>query len=246
MGSPSGIVDVAKTKFHVNIKQGCGLCSEIIFADEWTVACETLLHFLPQFCPSNVGVTQSYHQDDAMDPIWVASAWKFPWRHRPLRRKPRLDLTDMTLVPIGRPVAEAIGIPGLVSLPQEVLQMVRSYIPNNDFWLYSLIQNTAKEMSLSFQNPVEPEQDATRFSLATAKAWKRGVQGMNPALDESEPGPFIVRLTVDSLGLKEVQRLQDWPEYNHVRSNTCAYVFFTQGQANSSFISLKVSRLLTP
>ncbi|EMT61219.1 hypothetical protein FOC4_g10014268 [Fusarium odoratissimum] len=60
-----------------------------------------------------------------MDPIWVASAWKFPWRHRPPQRKPRLDLADTTLVSIGGPVAESICIPGLASLPQEVLQMVR-------------------------------------------------------------------------------------------------------------------------
>ncbi|KAL5616070.1 hypothetical protein FOBRF1_004818 [Fusarium oxysporum] len=177
-----------------------------------------------------------------MDPIWVASAWKFPWRHRPPQRKPRLDLTDTTLVSIGVPVAEAIFIPGLASLPQEVLQMVRSYIPSNLLWRYSLIQSTAEEMSRPFQNPFEPEQDATRFSLAAVKAWKRGVQGMDAACDESESELFIVRLTVDCLGLKEIQRLQDWPEYNHIRSNTCAYVFFTQAQANSSFISSKFGR----
>ncbi|KAF4497329.1 hypothetical protein FAGAP_6491 [Fusarium agapanthi] len=70
---------------------------------------------------------QSYRREDAMDAIWVASAWKSPWRHRPAQRKPRLDLTDMTLVSIGGPVAEAIGIPGLALLPSEVLQMVRFY-----------------------------------------------------------------------------------------------------------------------
>ncbi|EXA51634.1 hypothetical protein FOQG_03490 [Fusarium oxysporum f. sp. raphani 54005] len=174
--------------------------------------------------------------------IWVASAWKFPWRHRPPQRKPRLDLTDTTLVSIGGPVAEAICIPGLASLPQEVLQMVRSYIPSNLLWRYSHIQGTAEEMSRPFQNLLEPEQDATRFSLAAVKAWKRGVQGMDAACDESEAELFIVRLTVDCLGLKEIQRLQDWPGYNHIRSNTCAYVFFTQEQANSSFISSKFGR----
>jgi hypothetical protein len=188
---------------------------------------------------------QSYHQEDAMDPIWVASAWKFPWRHRTTQRKPRLDLTDTTLVSIGPPVAEAIGIPGLASLPQEVLQMVRAYTPGNLLWRYSLIQKTAVEMSRPFQNPFEPEEDAIHFSLAVVKSWKRGVQGVDTACDESESESFIIRLTVDCLGLKEIRRLQDWPEYNHIRSNTCAYVFFTHGQANSSLISSKVSWLLT-
>ncbi|KNA95706.1 hypothetical protein FOXG_01160 [Fusarium oxysporum f. sp. lycopersici 4287] len=77
------------------------------------------------FMPTSGLWPQSYHREGAMDPIWVASAWKFPWRHRPPQRKPRLDLTDTTLVSIGGPVAEAICIPGLASLPQEVLQMVR-------------------------------------------------------------------------------------------------------------------------
>ncbi|KAH7208007.1 hypothetical protein BKA60DRAFT_611097 [Fusarium oxysporum] len=232
MDSPSSIEEVmyldrmndssAKTKVHVYITPECGLCDQIIHANEWTVACENRkpLYILPR----------------------VASAWKFPWRHRPPQRKPRLDLTDTTLVSIGGPVAEAICIPGLASLPQEVLQMVRSYIPSNLLWRYSLIQGTAEEMSRPFQNLLEPEQDATRFSLAAVKAWKRGVQGMDAACDESEAELFIVRLTVDCLGLKEIQRLQDWPGYNHIRSNTCAYVFFTQGQANSSFISSKFGR----
>ncbi|KAF5609153.1 uncharacterized protein FSUBG_4163 [Fusarium subglutinans] len=188
---------------------------------------------------------QSYCREDAMEAIWVASAWKSPWRHRPARRKPRLDLTDMTLVSIGGPVAEAIGIPGLALLPSEVLQMVRFYIPNNLLWRYSLIQNISEEMSRPFQNPFEPQHDATRFALAAVKAWKRELKVADTTRDESESEPFIVRLTVDCLGLKEIQRLKDWPEYNHIRSNTCAYVFFTQGQANGSFISFKVSPLVT-
>lgn len=207
----------AKTKGHVYITPECGLCDQIIHANEWTVACENRkpLYILPRFCRSNVGVIvlgnedclsplyltkkfrfpksreaiksvdeltlcqrlqckmcdmahlsviihtncyrvfqQSYHREGAMDPIWVASAWKFPWRHRPPQRKPRLDLTDTTLVSIGGPVAEAICIPGLASLPQEVLQMVRSYIPSNLLWRYSLIQSTAEEMSRPFQKPL--------------------------------------------------------------------------------------------
>ncbi|KAF5720394.1 hypothetical protein FMUND_4216 [Fusarium mundagurra] len=179
-----------------------------------------------------------------MDAIWVASAWKFPWRHRPPQRKPRLDLTDMTLVSIGGPVAEAIGISGLELLPPEVIQMVRSYIPDNPLWRYSLIQNVAEEMLRPSQNPFETGQVATSLSLAAVKSWERGVQGVETACDESESKSFIVRLTVDCLGLKEIQRLHDWPEYNHTRSNTYTYVFFTQGQADRSFIHSKVGHIL--
>jgi hypothetical protein len=41
-----------KTKGHVYIKSECGLCDQIIHADEWTVACENgkPLHILAQFC----------------------------------------------------------------------------------------------------------------------------------------------------------------------------------------------------
>ncbi|KAF5647563.1 uncharacterized protein FTJAE_1619 [Fusarium tjaetaba] len=178
---------------------------------------------------------QSYRREDAMDAIWVASAWKSPWRYRPPQRKPRLDLTDMTLVSIGGPVAEAIGISGLALLPSEVLQMVRPYIPDNLLWRYSLIQNIAEEMLRPFQNPFEPQHDATRFALAAVKAWKRDSKGMDTTCDESKSESFIVRLTVDCLGLKEIQRLHDWPEYDHTRSNTYTYVFFTQGQADLPF-----------
>ncbi|KAF5688143.1 hypothetical protein FDENT_4985 [Fusarium denticulatum] len=120
---------------------------------------------------------QSYCQEDAMDAIWVASAWKAPWRHRPPQRKPQLDLTEMALVSIGGPVAEAIGISGLALLPSEVLQMVRSYIPDNLLWRYSPIQNIAEEMSRPFQNPFEPQHDTNRFTLAAVKAWKRESRG---------------------------------------------------------------------
>ncbi|KAI1057780.1 hypothetical protein LB506_001093, partial [Fusarium annulatum] len=224
-----------QTKEHVYIKPECELCDQTIHTDEWTVACGITvpcLMFLPQ----------SFCWEDAVDAIWVASAWKSPWRHRPPQRKPRLDLTDMTLLSIGGPVAEAIGISGLALLPPEVLQMVRSYIPDNLLWRYSLIQNIAEEMSRPFQNPFEPQHDATRFALAAVKAWKRESKGMNTTCDESKSESFIVRLTVDCLGLKEIQRLHDWPEYNHTRSNTYTYVFFTQGQADRSFIYSKFGR----
>jgi hypothetical protein len=103
-------------------------------------------------------------------------------------------------VSIGGPVAEANGISGLALLPSEVLQMVRSYIPENLLWRYSLIQNIAQEMSRPFQNPSEPQHDTTRFALAAVKAWKRESKGMDATCDESKPESFIVRLTVDCLG----------------------------------------------
>ncbi|KAK2487969.1 hypothetical protein H9L39_01896 [Fusarium oxysporum f. sp. albedinis] len=276
MDSPSSIEEVmyldrmndlsAKTKGHVYITPECGLCDQIIHANEWTVAllgnedCLSPLYLTKKFrfpksreaiksvdkltlcqrlqckmCDmAHLSVIihtncyrvfqQSYHREGAMDPIWVASAWKFPWRHRPPQRKPRLDLTDTTLVSIGGPVAEAICIP---------------VISSGDILSFKALLRRCHGPS---KNPFEPEQDATRFSLAAVKAWKRGVQGMDAACDESESELFIVRLTVDCLGLKEIQRLQVWPEYNHIRSNTCAYVSFTQGQANSSFISSKFGR----
>ncbi|KAF5647564.1 uncharacterized protein FTJAE_1620 [Fusarium tjaetaba] len=175
---------------------------------------------------------EEYQQESALERIWVASCWKFPWLHDPVQLTPRLSLDDTTKASVRASTARAFGIPELATLPPEVLQMIKSFAPHHSLWKFSSIQNVAESMSSSGT-------DIESYPLASIKSWQRG----QPVVcDKDDLKNFVLRLTVDRDGLKQIEKLESWPEYSQVRSNAFAYLFVVPFRATKAHVDFKLGR----
>ncbi|KAL2675433.1 hypothetical protein Neosp_011618 [[Neocosmospora] mangrovei] len=149
----------------------------------------------------------------AMDRIWVASAWRDPWR-----RAPELYLDDGSFTAPRPSTAESIGIPELAKLPMEIIQHIRSYSLEAPYWRYCTVQDLAQRSTAptAFQS----------FPLHEVSAWERGGEPLLAADTSQLP---IVRVLVDSHGISKLERLPDWPEHVASLSDTRrVYVFIDE------------------
>ncbi|KAF5676218.1 hypothetical protein FCIRC_7139 [Fusarium circinatum] len=161
---------------------------------------------------------------------WTLALIGNPTGTKPLT--PRLGLIDTTKASVKASTARAFGIPELATLPPQVLQMIKSFVPYHSLWKFSSIQNVAESMSSSGT-------DIESYPLASIKSWQRG----QPVVcDKGELKEFVLRLTVDRDGLSQIEKLESWPEYSQIRSNTCAYLFVMPIRAADSHVDFKFGR----
>ncbi|KAG4265074.1 hypothetical protein FPRO03_00358 [Fusarium proliferatum] len=71
------------------------------------------------------------------------------------------------------------------------------------------------------------------YNLGTVKKWRRG---QDAEFDENPPESFVFRLTLDSHGLLDIERLPDWPEYRSCRYQTYKYFFIDSDEAERTWI----------
>lgn len=168
----------------------------------------------------------------ALDRLWIAAAWRDPWRDAP-----ELDLDNNSFT-LPRPsTTESIGIPKLASLPMEIIQLIRSYSRESPFWRYTIVQDVA-ERSSSHQT-ASATTTFQSFSLRKISAWERGSE---PLLATDTSQPPIIRLLVDSHGIGKLERLTDWPRHTASRSDTRVYAFLDESRAEGFSMQFKVFR----
>ncbi|KAF4447425.1 hypothetical protein F53441_9036 [Fusarium austroafricanum] len=137
-------------------------------------------------------------------------------------------------------VASAWKFPCLHDPPQ--LQPQLDLIDNA---LVSIRPSTAENLGMPQLASLPPEvirviRDYIPHNLFwRIKTWKRGQQ---VEYEESNSESSVIRLTIDCYGLKEIQKLEDWPEYGRVRSKACVYSFWAISGAKLSLIHFKFGR----
>ncbi|KAF5551721.1 hypothetical protein FNAPI_7327 [Fusarium napiforme] len=162
-----------------------------------------------------------------MDP----DQWTLALIGNPTGTKP-VSLDDTTKASVRASTARAFGIPELATLPPEVLQMIKSFVPQHSLWKFNSIQNVAESMSSSGT-------DIESYPLASIKSWQRG---QTVVCDKDDVKNFVLRLTVDLDGLKQIEKLESWPEYSHIRSNVFAYLFVVPIRATKAHVDFKPGR----
>src|SRR5690606_11493082 len=114
------------------------------------------------------------------------AAWRQPWV-----RMHSLPLPETTHIPIQvlSVVAEKCHLSGLVTLPQEILQLVRKYSASAHFWRYVSGLNLAKRLA----DLPEPDlNECYKISIKDVGNWERG---MRKPLETKESLP-VIRLTI--------------------------------------------------
>lgn len=135
-----------------------------------------------------------FRSADALDRLWVAAAWRYPWRSAP----PVLLSREPASRGAIRKAAEIFDLAPLVPLPQELWGMIQEYSENHSFWRFVSVFDFVNRLRMT---PAEP---ATSVALDKIVRWKRGSP---PELSAGLGGRQFIRLTIDSVGISEVERL---------------------------------------
>lgn len=162
------------------------------------------------------------------------ATWRNPWR-----RAPNLHLYDdgPAIIPSVLEAAEKLAIP-LRLLPTEITEIIHGYSSENDlFWRYSSARNLADELSYTVPTTVE------FLPLCDLLSWERG--GL-PVLTTASDCLPVVRLTIDSRGIKGAESLPKDTAEDHYRSDNMRFVVQDRSQLQGILAAFKVHLPLRP
>jgi hypothetical protein len=154
-------------------------------------------------------LTQSCDVSDYLDFLWIVAGWRAPWRQAPC-----FHLRD-TVTKTGESVFEALNISSMRTLPAEILSMIRDYSAASMIWRFQTVSGLIERF------PIATTDHLLSLPLQTVSAWKRGGQVMTAESADMLP---VMRLTIDSWGIREIERLVESPEFRRRRTDGLAFV----------------------
>lgn len=147
-----------------------------------------------------------------MDRLWSAATWRYPWKNVPaMKLEPSLDLDRGRSFELA---AQVCGLPNLLGLPFELAEMVRDFARPSTLWRFASVLDLVESLSVDKYNTMNS------IPLSDIKSWDRGSV---PTLSAGTNDP-IIRLTVDSRGLRTIERLPEMPAPTELRTDYYAYV----------------------
>ncbi|TQV97875.1 hypothetical protein IF1G_03618 [Cordyceps javanica] len=158
--------------------------------------------------------------------LWHAAHARYPWRgFWPLPQ----SILDQDAANLAMAHAAAHWRIPLAMLPNELLLLICENLRHAVFWRYILAKDFIGKLMAEANSSV-----ATVTVLSQIESWKRGSSPQKAAPDA---GPYF-RLTIDSHGLREIERLPGIPTKSPMRSETNVYVVDSVerlGQISTSF-----------
>ncbi|KPM41177.1 hypothetical protein AK830_g5399 [Neonectria ditissima] len=150
-------------------------------------------------------------EENKLAALCLLAQWTQPWVS-----VSSLHLDPVTDVPRGIAMAsERYGIPGLASLPLEVAELIRDYSPTNILWRFASLLTRMDRLHHHGFGCIDS------VPVCKISSWERGVR---PTLLPKPLRRGVYRLTLDSQGLKMIERLPKRPCYQSGASVGLAYV----------------------
>ena len=144
---------------------------------------------------------------DNMDSLWIATAWRSPWRQAPyLRLQEPLIVPDFSAI-------NRLGLSQMRTLPPEILQIIYQHSKTSPLWKYGAVTDLARSI-------ISPPSSCVSLPLCEISAWTRGSVVETLHRDRSP----ILRLTIDSYGIKSIESLSSYPEHRLWRTDYFVYV----------------------
>ena len=156
---------------------------------------------------------QSYLPINALDRLWRVVAWRKPWRGAPA-----LVLPEGSIIGSGAlaEVAERYGLAGLGRMPPEIIQLIQDDSASALFW------RLIAPLDLASRFKALPVDYFVSLPLHELAGWERG----SLPLESKDLGHLpIVRLTIDSRGIRKVERLPAGePKFSSERFDNTAFI----------------------
>lgn len=173
---------------------------------------------------------------DALDRLWLARMWqRLPWTgiSFPTRRlASNLPLAcDLSVL---LRCAERCGLWKLKTLPVELLIDIEEFSRPHFFWRCVASVDLATQLSAGISQPLQS------FLLNSVISWDRGNAPVVAAEGMDDPIAPIIRLTVDSGGLRKLERLAERPPYKQRRFDESVFIVENQSHFGSTVAHFKV------
>lgn len=160
--------------------------------------------------------------------LWHAAHARYPWRgFWPLP----LTILDENAARSAMEHAAAHWRLPLDTLPIELALLICENLRHAAFWRYVLAKEFTRKLIAEASSSV-----AQMTVLSRVDSWERGSA---VKLATAESGPYF-RFTIDSFGLREIERLSGMPAKSPLRSETHAYVVDSVEQIGQISASFKV------
>lgn len=159
--------------------------------------------------------SQRCNIDDALDYLWVLTAWRTPWR-----QAPNHSLQETAVEP-DLTVFDDLGISSMRLLPTEIHRMIHEYSATSIVWRFNAASDVIRRL------PVALSDDLVSMPLCAVSAWKRGGQPVPVTTELAHKLP-VIRLTVDAWGIQEIERLSGNPQFRRWRTDDLVFVIIDQ------------------
>ncbi|KAL1893289.1 hypothetical protein Sste5346_006465 [Sporothrix stenoceras] len=224
-------------------------------------ACTVHVNCHAMFRKHCVGVRGNAGSKESLDRLWIAAAWRRPWRQAAwlwldtpdeADNRMSLDRVVTTIIDTEKGAKDADdndrtdrqeSITGifhrLLKLPAELVEMIREDSAESLIWRYAAVLDRCQPLA-------GEDNQLTSMPLTDIAAWERG----SPAQvsDNTADNP-ILRLMIDARGLRSIERLAALPPATHDRhSYKEAYVIVHQDEVKGVMIHFKygLARLELP
>ncbi|KAL2162480.1 hypothetical protein VTH06DRAFT_7394 [Thermothelomyces fergusii] len=180
---------------------------------------------------------------DALDRLWLARVWaRQPWSGIPV---PPLRLVHdppaVSRTQVLFDYAARCGLEQLKVLPLELLQMVQALSWPHIFWRYMAALDVATYLSAG------PSWPLRSLPLSKIISWERGSK---PRLTAAEVGaddhPSVIRLAIDTGGLKTFERLFELPPYQQLQFDNMVFLVVEQSSVANAVALFKFGCLVQP
>lgn len=126
-------------------------------------------------------------------------------------------------------------LPELLGMPPEIKQMVQGYSQSSLFWRLT----AALDLAMRFN--AMPPSNFSSVPVRQVAEWERGCV---PTQSQALGHVPVVRLTIDSRGIRKLERLPAGePQYSSRRSNNLIFIIEDEGCFDGVTALFKVPRL---
>lgn len=146
---------------------------------------------------------------DNLDHLFLVTAWRAPWR-----QAPDFGLEE-TAVNLNWSVFDDCGLSIMRLLPREMIGIVHGYSAKSAIWRFNAASGLTQRLSTSLSDRL------FSIPLHAVSEWNRGGQPRTTEIAHQLP---VIRLTIDSQGIREVERLLGNVQFRIWRTDDLAFV----------------------
>jgi hypothetical protein len=161
---------------------------------------------------------------NAMDRLWIATAWRYPWPHAP-----DLYFKDIA-TPLDVAAAQDLGLGLLTRLPRELVALVQKHSADSPLWRYCAARSLARQLSVTVSDQL------VSIPLRDLDSWQR--LAIPEHVEHSQR--CRMRLTIDASGIRRIENLVGNFTYRAPRPSHEAFAFPTEDQLKLATIHFKV------
>lgn len=169
--------------------------------------------------------------------LWQAAVWRHPWHNAQWLNLP-FTITNSDCIAPMEWVREKFNVPGLRSLPNELVTMIWDSLGPSEMWRYGHCLDFIEyiSQSCSWENNMLVELD-----LGNVLSWRRGSPPLLEHGQKYKTSDSYTRLTFDARGLVRIDTLNCLPQFYAAHSEEQVHVLEKSSSLGHLRINFQVS-----